>query len=36
MYYILRKNVEINKKRKMLILIPKDILPEIIEEKNEL
>ena len=34
--YILRKNVEINKKRKMLILIPKDILPEIIEEKNEL
>ena len=34
--YILRKNVEINKKRKMLILIPKDILPEIIEEKKEL
>ena len=31
---ILRKNVEINKKRKMLILIPKDILPEIINDKK--
>ena len=31
---IFRKNIEINKKRKMLILIPKDILPEIIDDKK--
>ena len=31
---IFSKNIEINKKRKMLILIPKDILPEIIDDKK--
>ena len=31
---IFRKNIEINKKRKMLMLIPKDILPEIIDDKK--